>query len=285
MQAFQASQKNEDRGYFDSLVQTFKTGLMAILETYLDETERSGGVFSVAGYAFAPPQAKKFAKEWRALFGGRICHMTDLVAKRGEFKGIGDSERDRLIQAAVKVINKRIAFGVAVSCNVAEVQRLTPAWIQGFGHAYPICCHWAMAALGIAIAKTGLPDRIVYIFKAGHEYEAEARAFIGHVAAPGSPLKEQFRHHGDAFLPKTDAVPLQAADMLAWEWAKCQDETISTPIRPLRQSLRALFQSAPSRYTVHHMTGKKMAEWLDVARQSGLEQLRETGKRLPSWAR
>jgi hypothetical protein len=250
-----------------------------VLEAYFDESERTGGVFGVAGYAFVPAQARKFEKEWSTVFaasGG--CHMVDLAAARGEFKGTPRKELDQLLKEAVKIINKRISFGVSISCNVAEVQQLSPRWIQGFGHAYPICCHFAMFALGNAIGDAGLRDDVAYTFEAGHLYEPEARAFMMNVAK-GGPFKESYRYRSDSFLSKSDAIPLQAADMLAWEWTKCQDETLEKRIRPIRQSLYALFKSDPRRYTVRHFTGPKLAEYFGIARNLGLLQLQEDEQR------
>ena len=59
-----------------------------MLRAYFDESEREGGTFCVAGYAFAPQQAKKFSKEWSRLFadypGG--MHMRDLTHRRGHLQ-------------------------------------------------------------------------------------------------------------------------------------------------------------------------------------------------------
>jgi len=246
-----------------------------MFEAYFDESERTGGTFAVAGYAFSPPQARKFTKEWRDLFGGQICRMAELTAKRGTFDGISNQERDRLIREAVKLINKRISFGVAISVNVSEINSLSPKWIQGFGHAYPVCCHFAMAGIGTALEKAEYADDVAYFFEAGHAYESEARRFLTHVTSKAGPLKAYYRHRSDTFAPKTDAVPLQAADMLAWEWTKCQDETIEQRMRPVRRSLRALVESNVSRYTVLHFTGPLLARYLRTVRDLGLSQLDE----------
>lgn len=98
-----------------------------------------------------------------------------------------------------------------------------------------------MVAVGHFLKSIGSADRATYIFEAGHPNEGVARDFIRRVIQ-NPDVKESYRHSGDAFLPKADAVPLQAADMLAWEWAKFRDETLEQGIRPIRKSLRALFE-------------------------------------------
>ena len=154
-----------------------------MLQAYFDESERTGGTFCVAGYAFVPEQARKFIREWSVLFaatGG--CRMVELLARQNRFKGSSETERDRLLREAVKIIKKRISFGVAVSCNVGRGMRITPTWIRGMGHAYPLCCHLSMMALGKKLIDSGSSERVTYVFEAGHEFEAEARDFVRSMA-------------------------------------------------------------------------------------------------------
>src|ERR1700689_3708649 len=97
--------------------------LVSTIEAYFDESERrESGVFCVAGYAFLPRQARRFIKEWTDLFkpyGG--FHMKELAHSCGRFVGISRSEHDRLIREAVRIVNQRKSFGVAVSCALDEV--------------------------------------------------------------------------------------------------------------------------------------------------------------------
>ncbi len=253
-----------------------KRECVVMLEAYFDESERKTGVFCVAGYVFAPSQAKKFSKEWASLFNGYAggCHMVDLAQRTGAFKGILPAEQQRLIVEAVKIINKRVSHGVAVSCNIDEVNHLSPKWIRGFGHAYPVLCHLAMTEVGMFLRRTNNANRVIYIFEAGHPSEAEARDFV-HNALRSPVAKESYRHAGDAFLPKSDAVPLQAADMFAWEWAKFRDETLEQNIRPIRKSLVALFEPHIKRYSGHHISGESLAKWMGEVHRLGLEQLQE----------
>jgi DNA-binding GntR family transcriptional regulator len=85
-------------------------GIVAVLEAYFDASTQR--VFSVCGYAFEVPQAKKLSKEWRRLFAryGGNAHMTDLHARKRQFNGISDAEVNRLMQEQVKLINRRISF-------------------------------------------------------------------------------------------------------------------------------------------------------------------------------
>jgi len=206
--------------------------------------------------------------------------MRDLTQRTRSFRGIGREEQQRLIVEAVRIIKKRMTAGFAVSCNAKEVQQIGPKWIKGFGHAYPLCCHLSMTAVGKFLRGSGSADRVTYVFESGHPREAEAKAFMRHVIL-NPDVKESYRHSGDAFLPKSDAVPLQAADLLAWEWAKFRDETLEQHVRPIRKSLLALFQNDPKRYAMAHVTGAPLKKFMGRIHELGLLQLDEEygGKR------
>ena len=122
-----------------------KKGIVAVLEAYFDESERVRGIFCVAGFAFFKPQAKKLAKEWIALFP-EGCRMSELASGNGRFRNRTKPERERLQKDAVRNINRRMTFGVAVSCDLREIEKLLPKGVEGFEHAYPVCCGIAMTS-------------------------------------------------------------------------------------------------------------------------------------------
>ena len=141
---------------------------VGVLQAYFDESGRAGGVFCVAGYVFVPEQAKKFIKEWRLLFGEYGgSHMKELVHRRKRFSGISQKECDRLLHEAVAIINRRMTVGVAVSCNIAEMEALSPKrFVRGYGNAYPVCCHLAMENAVLGLQEAGMPGPISYVFEA-----------------------------------------------------------------------------------------------------------------------
>lgn len=249
-----------------------------MLEAYFDESERTAGTFCVAGYVFAKQQAKKFAKEWSRLFAGIEggLHMVDLAHGKESFEGMQPSEKKKLLVEAVRIISLRMSFAVAVSCKLEEMKRYSPAWICGFGHAYPVCCHLAMTTVGQCLDEKNNPEKVAYFFENGHQYEGEARKFMKN-AVRVDLLKQSYRYYSDSFVPKADAVALQAADFLAYEWAKCHDETVEREIRPVRESFRAMVKSAPGRYKVRHVTGTPLVKFMNRVSSLGLSQIAENG--------
>jgi hypothetical protein len=250
-----------------------------VLKAYFDASKRESGTFCVAGYAFTSSQVKKFDREWWALFGGYGgCHMTDLANKRGAFEGISEKEASRLVRGAIAIIKRRAAYGAVISCELPEIDRLLPKWIIGFQHAYPVCCHLAMTAMGNFIAdKRG--DSISYFFESGDLYSGVAHWFMGRTEDVPE-LKESYRHYSHTFIGKDDALALQAADVLAWEWTKFRDETLNRRVRKMRKSLIVLMADDKGdfnekQYTGIHATGDPLRKFCRQVHELGLLQREE----------
>lgn len=253
-------------------------GLLAVLEAYFDESDRYSDVFCVAGYIFDSQSAKKFDREWRTLIGARWpFHMVDLVHGKGRFKGMPPRERDALLRAIVSLINQRVAFGIVVSCRIPEVHRIAPRWIQGFGHAYSVCCHFCMTAAAAWVTEhRHSNDRLAYLFEAGHQGQGEAGRFIA-AAAQDPEFRQVYRYAAHGFILKKDSSHVQSADVLAWEWTKAWDESVEHEVRPVRRSLQALLRRREHRYLASHITGRRLAKYMEEIRTLALNQLREEG--------
>jgi hypothetical protein len=268
--------------FFINLLDTLlpgKYGVLVVLHAYFDASERKSGIFCVAGIAFAKQQVKKFDREWWKLFGEYGgCHMKELAHRTGRFKGIDKAETDRLMKAAIKIINQRISFGVAISCDLSELNAILPKWIQGFEHAYPVCCHLAMTTLGSLVDKSGHKDDIAYFFESGDNYAGAAHKFMARTDDVPE-LKKSYRHKSDSFINKNDALSLQAADIFAWEIAKYQDETVRKRIRNMRLSLATLLsvnkKYDTKRYKIMHLTGNPLESFVNKVKVLGLLQREE----------
>ncbi len=185
---------------------------MAVLRAYFDESERPDGTFVVAGFAYRRGNAICCLREWRKLFGPwGGCHMKELTVAqygKGRFAGLDTTQTGQLLTDAISIINERASYAVAVSCNVAEMNRLLPKHVQGFEGAYQICCYVAMSAL----CKLVGDDEIAYVFESGHAQEKSANRYMSHIF--GDPdLAKEFRHFSHSFVSKNRHWLLQTADV------------------------------------------------------------------------
>jgi len=263
-----------------------RNGALVVIKGFFDaSTRQKSGIFCVAGFAFRKLQLQKFERDWWNLFGKYGgCHMKELVHGIGRF---ADADRDSLIKAAVQILRKRSCFGIVVSCNLHEMNRLLPTWVRGFEHAYPVCCHMAMTALGSKISDSGSDDRVAYFFETGDEYSGCAHDFMNRYCQV-PVCKKAYRHSSHAFVDKEDAMALQSADMLAWECAKYLDETVGQRVRPMRLSLAHMLLSRNAinyddkKFKILHLTGESLKKWAEQVWQLGMEQRAEDAARKSS---
>lgn len=190
----------------------------------------------------------------------------DLLARQGVFKGISAVDRDRMVKRAVAIIRERSSASAIVLCQRSEIEALAPAQKRGLRGPYPICCHFCMSLLGQWLDKRspGTGD-ISYFFESGDEYAGEAGELMNLAASPegiAAGLDKLYRYRSHTFVGKMDAPPLQAADLLAWEWTKVKDETIDRRemgdrenYRPMRRSLRELLGGNRANFLERHLTG------------------------------
>ena len=181
------------------------------------------------------------------------------------------------MKGAVKIINKRMSYGVVISCALQEIHALLPKWIKGFEHAYPVCCHLAMGRLGMLLTDNGRRDGIAYFFESGISTRVQL-ATSWDALGTSPELKESYQHASHRFVRKDEAVALQAADFLAWEWAKYMDESVMQKKRKMRLSLMALMSkngNVDERYAGIHATGQPLVKFCKQTRALGLLQREE----------
>lgn len=253
-----------------------------MLRAYLDAS-RLDGTFCVAAVAFGQDRAIKAEREWVTLYGKlpdgspRYGHMTDLHSRKKQFAGVDKDEADRLCRGSIAIVNKYASYVSAVSCDVAEVTSALPKggrpdseWLV-YAHrgVYPACLHWAMVALGTAVQT---PRNITYWIEAGDEFSGSARQWLDLVSQKqGATIRATYGMAGYSFVPADEVRLFEAADMVAWEWAKhvSRLRVPGTPIRPSLQALMGVdcvvdgqpFVKAPGRYGSHY-TGEPLRRYL-----------------------
>lgn len=235
---------------FDELLEAslpWDDGVVVMLRAYMDASTQER-VLAVAGVGFGVDRAKKAEREWRALFGDRVCHMTDLHNRRGDFAGISGDEAGQLCKDAVAIVNRYASFAVVVSCDVEEVSDLglrnaapqNEFLLDAVRNPYPCCMHWAMGALGGMTNAQGGPA-VAYVFERGDRFQGQLRKFLAELAKPeAQALARDYGLASEVFVDKGAARLLEAADVLAWEWARHVRR--QKPGSATRKSLAALME-------------------------------------------
>jgi len=180
-------------------------------------THQGSPVMSMAGYIFSKEQAHRFSRDWGKdlrRFGLPFAHMTDCALGKGNYKNMSMIERVASEKALIAHTRHRSLFGIAVAIYLNRYNKL---FGQGrFDHnPYTFCLGLCVTAINRWAETTRYKGRFAYIFESGHEAAAEAhgvmRGFQQH------PNGKYYSSH--SFVKKEDAMPLQAADMLSWQYA------------------------------------------------------------------
>jgi hypothetical protein len=265
----------------------WQDGVAVVLVAYFDASEREGGDFCVAGLAFSTKKAKRAIKLWTELWGDQQCHMTDLHTRKanGAFADWTPERAGKRLVDSIEIISKYATYGVAISCEMAEMRRLMPAdgapgtepFLDGFSSAYAVCCHMAMTSLGILIENRKKDSGgVAYFFEKGDLHQGRAQRFLSMATevppldgAP-SPLKNTYKHVSHTVLRKEDSRLFEMADIFAWEWAKHREQRRAGRENK-RGSLAAILGAgvedennfaSPHRRAIH-LTGERLERYFE----------------------
>jgi len=220
----------------------------------------------VAGYLFTAEQALHLDREWGealAQFGLTHFHAADCAHRVGEFSALDQKQTKELTVKLVGIIKRRIEIGIADSISETDFGSIDPPrWVRGGPYLFA-----ALQVLGGVVSwaeKYSYTGKISYFFEAGHKHQSVTNRAIDMVRAKGSGY---LRYHSHTFAGKSDLRPLQAADLLAYEWQK---ELRRRNMPPVKRSMRRALESLLDR---SHITQHFGAEDLHSAFTDGFGSL------------
>jgi hypothetical protein len=274
--------RNQATGdFWDGLVDTNDADCVAVLKGYLDaSTRKDSGLLSVAIYLFESGRVRRFRQKWRDTFGSNGFSWADLIAGQSPFEHVRDGngkiirkELDPLVEAGVSIVREYVIAGSIVSCWAQDVQKFAPTWIKGFGHAYSVAGHMAMAGMGDWAKRNGYAGGISYVIEEGDEGWDQLSHLLTYTKNP--LIRDLYQWAGDSRAPKATAAPFHAPDLLAWEWGKYWQETALENKRQMRMSLVHLLIDRLDRYSFNHLAGPPMIKFFNSIHALGVEQLEE----------
>jgi Protein of unknown function (DUF3800) len=211
-------------------------GYVAVLKVFMDESGTHDGspVVTVAAYLATPRVWQGWTKDWnRAKRPIKVVHAADCNNLKGEFEGWDKDRRDAWVAQLLPVIPRHNIMGVAVGIQMDAFRRemASRSDLQDlFGTPYTACFQWAVQSV---MAKASMldPEMRVSFVHEGNDYKDEAFEAFDFV-------RERYgnRAFSLAFAGKTEYVPLQAADILAYE----ANHMLRDPVRKLRPTWQCL---------------------------------------------
>ena len=211
-----------------------------MLEVFIDESGTHGGspVVVVAAYLARPEQWAAFTAAWNDAIRPAVAwHATDAAACKEHFEAWTPTEVAVVAKRALPLIPKHVESGIAIAIQMQDFEealRGRPELRAQIGTPYGACLHWLMATILKEKAEAGNVDRVAF-FHETNEYRGEALETYAHMQNTWNPLGARLSF---SFGGKADYVPLQAADILAFE-ANWRLRSRDLPDRKSLTALRA----------------------------------------------
>ncbi|WP_168196025.1 DUF3800 domain-containing protein [Novosphingobium sp. EMRT-2] len=219
---------------------------MIFAEAYVDESGTHDGspMLTVAGYMFKREQARRFSRDWEKVLskhGLPFAHQTDCATGNGHYKAMCKDERITVQSALIEHIKRRTIFGFGVSVDprayteIVGIENNAPS-------AYTFALQGCFTIIRRWVERTNFAGYIAYVFEAGHASEAEAARYIRDALLKSDSAKQKHRYVSHNFIDKRFALPLQAADMLAWQYHHYLARRIEKGITNPRADFSALIR-------------------------------------------
>jgi len=231
----------------ERLLHVLKADIVMMVEAYFDESGTHDGspVMCVAGYLFDGKQCLHLDREWvdaLRTFGVTRFHAVDCAQGVGEFSSLSPKDRTELTVRLIGIIKRRMNIGIAVSMSDTAFGQIKPP-VYERGGPYLFCAMQVLAGVVGWADKHSYSGKIAYFFESGNKHEGVTHRAIDMVQSEAAGFSN-LRFHSVTFGGKSDFRPLQAADILAYEWCKelRRLNMSAEKFRPMRRSLESLLE-------------------------------------------
>jgi hypothetical protein len=223
-----------------------------------DSGTHSQSPIAIAACFIAPVlQWEHFVKDWNDAndaenFG--VFHMADFVAHKGQFalpEWQDKQKRARTLRRLISIINIRRHHGFAAA---VEKEALDEEMPRHFAEGYKLGKNHYTFAMRMCLGKVlkwrrkyGHTEPIEYVFDEMSKGKGEINAVFERALSEGADQAQVFgiTKGGWSFQSKSTTLPLQAADILAWESYNYMQKVFLSEIKqPVRKSFSALTEKA-----------------------------------------
>ena len=208
------------------------------LAAYFDESysDKAPRVFAVAGYLSAANQWTRFEDDWRYFLDKfeitNPFHTTDFMARRGQFSDWTDEKRSQCVQHYSSVIRWRTQFRLSIGFDRAVYESEMENFDMG---PYGFCVFAWMQEAERHMDRYAIAGPIAYVFESGSGFGGQIHDTLVWVKRR-QQLRERYRLGTFSFADKRHVLPLQAADVFAWETRAHHAAVVQEPPRQMRPS-------------------------------------------------
>jgi|ERR1017187_1254230 hypothetical protein len=195
--------------------------VMIEYRSYFDESGSHKGapILCLAGFTIEQSKGQEMSERWSAMldrFSLLAFHMAACANGAPPFDVLSMDERIEAEKEAISIIRDTIAYGFAVTVHPREFQSIVPMSPE-IGSAYSLCAHMCLTGVRNWADRVSFNGAVRYVFEAGHKSQGEANGIMNRIFK--SPkLRSEHRYAEHSFADKKLVLPLQAADIIAWQW-------------------------------------------------------------------
>jgi len=237
---------------FDDLAEALfcrDSDYILMLLAYFDESGTHSGskVVSFAGYISTVEKWRQFNILWQAMLdleGISMMHWCDLESRKGIFNGWSQDRKITVQKAAISIFKTTILHGFTTSIvtdDYAEVIEMKPH--LHFSSPYVLAMVGTLHLVKKWLKDNNVNETVSYFLEYGSGFENETHSVVNQA----EEVKEAFYNMKSlTFAKKSDILPLQAADILAYESYKHMlNDKVGDVRRGLRKSLETILRSVP----------------------------------------
>lgn len=209
-----------------------------MLKAYMDEsgTDEASPVLTVGTYIGRPAAWADWAKKWRAAKKPiKVYHAVDAANLRGEFSALSNSDVGALFAKLAPIIADSSLAGMVVGIHMGEYRKAIaahPTLSDIFPSPYSACFQWTVQTILNWGLVSDSRERIAFAHET-NSFMGEATEAFAWVKEKGNPGQVPITL---SFGGKSDYMPLQTADIIAYEGNK----RMRDPGKPERRAWTAL---------------------------------------------
>lgn len=215
-----------------------------MLRIYLDETghtkDPNAFVVGMAGCVASLRSWDKFSSEWDEtleIFSISAFHMKDFAHFHGEFRGWNEQKRRQLLDRLLGTIEAHVDVWVGALLPISEFMGLSVEQKIRLRDPYFICLQDCLHAAIIHAESIEAHESLEVVVSAHEEFAWDSYGWVVGCAQqlPGGARLESVTTER----PK-NVLPLQAADLLAYELTKMGKLIMRPERKPLRYPMQRL---------------------------------------------
>jgi hypothetical protein len=200
----------------------------------------------MAGFVSTVSQWAEFSRKWEQAINeaGIPCfHMADFVARVRPFDKLTDLQREQLMRRLVMLINQYALASFDMAVLQSDFDEMLSEYKDTIRSSWTYLTMMSINGVMFWSRMQSHLEPIHFIFDRGDRYSNEFNAAFAHWLAKKPTFSKEMLLGDFVLADRCAQIPLQAADMFAWEVLKYRANKLTNPATAMRGSLKQLLKT------------------------------------------